>query len=155
MKKDCENRYKLCRINAGFTQAYAAELLHISERSLSDYENSKTKVPDDVVDAMAEHYNAPILAWWHIKETSVLGKWLPDIVMPQTFGDMAFQLVLAEDELSPVVNGVKKIVSTGTIAAADWHVFGGYIKLIKQVNGKLLSVVAYAEQEQATERQAI
>lgn len=46
---NCENRYKLCRENAGFTQSQAAELLHVSERSLSDYENGKTRVPEDLV----------------------------------------------------------------------------------------------------------
>lgn len=37
MMKDCKNKYKLCRKNAGLTQFYASEKLHISEHTLSDY----------------------------------------------------------------------------------------------------------------------
>jgi len=65
MNVSCENRYKACRENTGFTQAQAAEILHVSERSLSDYENDKTKVPDDIVLRMSEIYSAPTLVWWH------------------------------------------------------------------------------------------
>lgn len=65
MSKICENRYKECRERVGFTQSQAAEMLHVSERSLSDYENNKTKVPDDVVLRMTQIYNAPTLTWCH------------------------------------------------------------------------------------------
>lgn len=59
---ECENLYKLCRTSAGFTQEAAAELLAISPRTLSDYENDRAKVPDDIVDAMSNHYKSPLLA---------------------------------------------------------------------------------------------
>jgi transcriptional regulator with XRE-family HTH domain len=151
MIKDCDNRYKISRETAGMTQAVAAELLHVSERSLSDYENGKTRVPDDIVAAMADTYNSPLLAWWHLKTTSILGKYLPDLVMPQTSGDMAFQLVLAQDELEPVVCDIKKILSDGVIDGAERVTFADNIKAIKRVNGKLISVVAFAEQHDETE----
>jgi len=145
MQKTCENRYKICRVTAGFTQISAAELLHISERSLSDYENGKAKVPDDVVAAMANEYSAPLLAWWHLKETSILGQFLPDIQVPQTHGDMIFQLVLSQDDLAPEVATMKRIMSKGQIGD-DRDAFNESISLIKRVSGKLLSVAAYAEQ---------
>ena len=155
MPRTCENRYKVCRETAGFTQSQAADLLHTSERSLSDYENGKTKVPDDIVASMSEEYNAPLLAWWHLKETSVLGKYLPDIIMPQTNGDMAFQLVLAQDDLSPAVDSIKKIVSDGRIDGDEQADFAANIQQIKNVNGKLVSVVAYAEQTRGSARETL
>lgn len=60
MTQECENLYKLCRTSAGFTQEQAAELLNIAPRTLSDCENGKTRVPDDIVDAMSNHYKSPL-----------------------------------------------------------------------------------------------
>lgn len=147
MSNNCGNRYKICRETTGFTQLQAAELLHVSERSLSDYENSKTRVPDDVVANMAEIYLSPLLAWWHLKETSPLGKFLPEMVMPQTNGDMAFQLVLADDQLSPAVDMIKKIMSNGQIDEDEWENFYQCIDTIQSVNGKLFSAIVYAKQK--------
>jgi transcriptional regulator with XRE-family HTH domain len=135
MTKDCENRYKISRETAGLTQAQASELLHVSERSLSDYENGRTTVPDDVVKSMANTYSTPILAWWHIKN-GVLGEFLPDIFLPQTGGDMAFQLILAEDELSPAVGEIKRIVADGQIDDSERADFTNSVKALKQVNGR-------------------
>ena len=146
MRKECENRYKICRNTAGLTQEQAAELLHITTRTLSDYENSRAKVPDDVVAFMTECYNAPLLAWWHLKETSILGEFLPEIIMPQTNGDMAFQLVLAEGELACVVKEIKKIMSNGKIDEGERENFNTSMELIKQINAKLFSIIVYGEQ---------
>lgn len=93
MSNTCENHYKSCRSTTHYTQEQAAELLHVSPRSLSDYENGHTRVPDDIVDKMATLYNSPLLAWWHLKQTSILGKYLPDMSTPQSNTDVAFQLI--------------------------------------------------------------
>jgi DNA-binding XRE family transcriptional regulator len=144
MKKSCENRYKTSRETAGLTQSHAAELLHVSERSLSDYENDRTKVPDDVASIMADVYRSPHLALWHLKETSPLGKFIPEMAMPQTNGDMAFQLILADDQLSPAVETIKKIMSNGQPDADEWIAFHQCIDIIQSVSGKLLSAIVYA-----------
>lgn len=134
-------------MNAGLTQELAAELLHISIRTLSDYENGHTQVADDIVAAMADLYNSPILAWWHLRETSVLGKFLPEIITPQTNGDMAFQVILAQDELAAAVTGIKQIMSDGEISSGEKVTYRECIELIKNANGKLFSVIAYAKKE--------
>lgn len=61
MSNDCENLYKVCRTSAGLTQEQAAELLGVAPRTLSDYENERTRVPDDIVDAMSRIYKEPRL----------------------------------------------------------------------------------------------
>lgn len=137
--------YKVCRCTAGFTQEYAAELLNVAPRTLSDYENGHSNVPDDVVAKMAEIYKSPLLAWWHLRETSVLGKYIPDIVMPQTNGDMAFQLIIAEDELNTSVQEIKRIIAAGEIGGAESESFKSNIDILRNISAKLLSVVIYAE----------
>lgn len=144
MRNDCTNRYKLCRENAQLTQEHAAELLHISPRSLSDYENGHTKVPEDIVSAMADHYNSPLLAWWHLKNHSVLGKFLPDIQMPQTNGDMAFQLWMAQNDLVPTVKTVMEILG-GEICKEKSKDLATAMDKVKQVKSMLLSAIIYSK----------
>ena len=144
MSKDCENRYKLCRASAGITQEQAADLLGVAPRTLSDYENGRAKVPDDIVATMADTYKSQLLAWWHLQQTSILGKYLPELVMPQTPGDMAFQLILAKDDLDPTIQTIKTIMADGRIDDSEQEEFSNSIEAIRQVNAKLLSVIIYA-----------
>lgn len=92
-----KNPYKMCRENAGLSQEYAAGLLHIAPRTLSDYENDKTTVPDDIVMAMGKIYDTNFLVWWHLKYRTPYGEILPEIYEPTTVGDMMFSYVLAKD----------------------------------------------------------
>ena len=144
MNKECENRYKICREIAGLTQEQAAEKLSVSLRMLSNYENDHSPVPDDIVDAMAELYDCTLLALWHLKETSVLGRHLPTITMPQTNGDMAFELILAQDGLAPSVMEVKRIVSSGEFCEVKKLELEKAMEAIRQAKSKLWAVILYA-----------
>lgn len=145
MTNECENLYKLCRTSAGFTQERAAELLGVAPRTLSDYENGRTKVPDDVVDAMSREYKAPLLAWHHLKTTSILGKYLPEVVMPKTNGDLIAQMSIAEWRLKQVVEDVQRIMENGKVDEHEKKDFRDAIEFVRQINSKLLSVIIYAE----------
>ena len=145
MSNECENIYKLSRTTAGLTQEDAADLLGVAPRTLSDYENGHTRAPDDIVAAMTEKYNSPLLAYYHLKRYSPLGKYLPDLQEPQTHGDMAFQAIIARDELDPAVTSLKQIVADGTIDSDETEGFTSAIDTMRKVNGKIFSVVAYAD----------
>ncbi len=146
MNKTNDNHYKTCRTATTLTQEQAAELLHISPRTLSDYENGHSRVPDDVVDKMASIYNSPLLAWWHLKHSSILGKYLPDMVSPKSNTDLAFQLILAQDDLNPTVELVKNIMRDGMVSQEEQQDFDQAMHCLKTIVGKMLSVVVYAEQ---------
>lgn len=145
MSNDCGNLYKICRISSGLTQEQAAELLAVSQRTLSDYENSRAKVPDDIVAIMADAYHSPLVAYYHLKHFSPLGRYLPEIQEPQTNGDMAFQTIIARDELEPAVECIKKIVADGIIDSDESGKFAEFVRTMRKVSGKIFSVVAYAE----------
>ncbi len=76
--KTCANIYKSGREYAKLTQEQAAELLGVSQRRLSDYENEVTP-PDDIVARMIEIYQYPQIAHSHLKSNPVGRKFLPDI----------------------------------------------------------------------------
>ena len=145
MSNDCENLYKICRVSAGLTQEQAAELLAIAPRTLSDYERDQARVPDDTVARMAEAYNAPLIAYYHLRRFSPLGKYLPDLQEPQTHGDMAFQAIIARDELGPAVDCIKRLVADGAIDSDEQRQFSECITALWRVYGKILLVVAYVE----------
>ena len=142
--KNYGNIYKTSRNSAAFTQEHAAEILHISPRTLSDYENGKTIPADDIVKTMSEKYRTPELPYQHMKCTSVLGKFLPDIIMPKSHEAMAWQIVLAHENLQFVVDDVKRIMANGYISNSEKASFYEPIELVKQVNAKLFSVIIYA-----------
>lgn len=143
MSKECMLYYKTCRESAGIRQEDAAEHLNVGCRILSDYENGKAKVPDDIVDRMSELYRSPLLAWWHLKTNSVLGKYLPDVVIPKTDVDMVFQGILAKDKLAPIVEGIKEIMSDGMIDELEEDVLGDHIDDMRIVNNKLTSIILW------------
>ncbi len=143
MSKVCILYYKTCRESAGIRQEDAAESLNVSCRSLSDYENGKARVPDDIVDRMAELYMTPLLAWWHLKTNSILGKYLPEVAVPRTEVDMVFQGILAKDKLAPVVDGLKEIMSDGMIDVLEEDILHEHIDDMRVVNNKLTSIILW------------
>ncbi len=147
MSKDCISEYQTSRHTAGLTQEQAAELMHISVRTLAGYEKPGTIVPDSIVEKMVKHYNSPLLAWWHLRKNHILGKYIPDAIMPKTDGDMAFQLVIAYDELEEAVRAVKRILANGRVDDYENPDFIESIETIKRVNAKLFSVIIYAQGE--------
>lgn len=145
MQKDCENRYKTCRNATEFTQEQASELLNISVRTLSDYENGKTPVPEDIVVSMVKAYNSPLLAYYHMKENSPLGAFLPDIMPPQSYTDVAYQLIIAQDDLAPAVEAIKTIMRDGMVQEWEEEDYQKAVSCLEVVNGKIMSVILHAK----------
>lgn len=141
----CDNHYQTCRVASGFTQEQAVEFLGVSIRMLSSYENGHAPVPEDIVKRMVEVYNSPSLAWVHIKNTSTLGEYLPEVIPPQSYSDMAFQLILAKDDLDPAVKLIKTVLRDGHVDSEKQEDYQTAIEQIKTVNAKLFSVLVYAQ----------
>lgn len=140
------NYYKLCRETAGFTQEQVIDMLHVSVRALSAYENG-ANVPDDVVDLMAQLYHMPLLACWHMKHHSRLGKYLPEIFEPQSNGDMVFQLIIAGDDLHPSITKIKSILRDLNIDEDEKTDFKEQLDNLKSVAGQIMSAVYHGEKE--------
>jgi len=146
MSDECTNRYKMCRINASYTQEHAAELLHISQRALSDYETGKQRVPDETVGNMVKLYKVPYLAYLHLRETNALGDYLPDIYPPKTNGDMVALAELAKRTLGIALEDIKDSMPDLELDDKKRPQFERSMKSIDAVCGKLLSVKLYGGQ---------
>lgn len=157
MSKTSENYYKKCRDTAGLTREEAAYQLNISSRTLFDYETYVRAVPDDVVYTMCSIYRAPLLAWLHLKNTSKLGSLLPEVVMPQSGGDMVFQLLLSDDELDKAIENSKAVFADGQITKDEVGIFNVTLQKLKRIAGRVTSALIYGEQilsERGSERYA-
>lgn len=53
-------RIKDLRIDSDLTQAQLSNMLHISQRAYSHYENGTRDIPTDILIRLAEHYNVSI-----------------------------------------------------------------------------------------------
>lgn len=80
MKSRFRNIYQIARNTAKLTQEQAAELLHVSARSLAEYEAGRTIPGCDTVCMMIDIYETPWLGYQHLKHSTEVGrKFLPDI----------------------------------------------------------------------------
>lgn len=144
MKEASKNYYKECRENANLSQEQAAELLHISVRSLSDYENGKTIPFDDVVESMVDIYHTRLLGWIHLRNTSSLAmKCIPEVQEPRSEADILLQVIFSEDDVLDIKKRMKEILKDGKITEDEIGDFEEVKKQAKIVAGKLLSIAAY------------
>lgn len=133
--------YQLARNNAKLTQEQAAELLHISVRSLADYESGATTPNGDIVNDMVDIYDANWLGYEHLRQSSKVGqRCLPAI----NITDLA-QSVLSLQKESIDVENIKpcmiKIASNGRVDDHEVERWEEVTKEILEMAGAALSVV--------------
>ena len=133
--------YQLARNNARLTQEQAAELLHISVRSLADYESGATTPNGDIVNDMVDIYDANWLGYEHLRQSSKVGqRCLPAI----NITDLA-QSVLSLQKESIDVENIKpcmiKIASNGRVDDHEVERWEEVTKEILEMAGAALSVV--------------
>ena len=104
MTKKSKNIYKTYRKHAGYTQEQASEKLNVMVRKLSDYENGHAPVPLDIAAKMAEIYGRPKLAVLHMKQTSEISKYLPDITEEQSAENATMCFMRAVKQFAPYVD---------------------------------------------------
>lgn len=145
MDKVGNNYYQTCRLNAGFTQAQAAELIGISVSTIAKIETDARLPKDKTVDRMADIYNAPMLAWWHLKNHSVLGHHLPDVIQPQSDCDMALQSILMGDDIIRANEVIKTLLADGIIGPDEYEDLTRYNAMIKRVSDRAASINVYVD----------
>lgn len=141
MKKKRKNIYKIARNCTNLTQEQAAELLHISPRSLSDYEQGKTIPGDDVVCKMIEIYGTKWLAYEYLRQSTKVGqRYLPKI----DFSDLARSVLRLQKEvrdLEYVNNDMIDIACDGMVEEHETIKWQKVVKEINEMAGAALAVV--------------
>ena len=148
MQRIYPNIYKTARQSAGFTQEQAAELLHLSIRSLSDYEGGKTIPGDDIVCGMIETYKTEWLGYEHLKRSAEVGqRYLPDIDLT----DLAKSVLRLQKEVADVVQVNPDMVEVACDGIVDGHEEEKWQTITKEINdmaGAALAV-GFSQKERA------
>lgn len=137
MKKSPKNIYATCRVAAGFNQEVAAAGLHVSARSLADYEAGRTVPGDDVVCRMIEMYQAPELAYLHLKYNTEVGRrYLPELCLDD-LSKTVLRLQRESRHLKDIEADMIDIASDGIIEKSE-------IPAWERVRGELLDIAGAA-----------
>ena len=132
MKDTCINIYKTARINANLTQEQGSELLNVSVRTLSDYENSKYKVPDDLVVAMTEKYYASWLPIMHLKNVAI-GISLEDV----TFRELSGSTIGFQSSLGHIQDVLRHLIDV----VSDDEIDESEVKTVQRIQDKLFDLL--------------
>lgn len=99
--------YQLAREVSGLTQERAAEYLNIATETIASYEQGRRKVPDDIVFAMSELYQHPILCYKHLR-LKATAKELPDVEV-RSLSQAVIMLLKNIDDLEENRNSILRI----------------------------------------------
>lgn len=139
-----ENVYFAARKNAAIynerlkSRAAAAELLGVSESSLTKYELGLTKnIPVDVVVLMSEVYNAPELKCLYCKNECPIGHGLPIATETGSIESITVRLLdsLDEETLASVKKQIIKIASDGEVSSEEEEKLRGIMKTLDKAAG--------------------
>ena len=110
MCKKGKTIYQTARLSTDMTQEKVAEMLHISMKSIGAYERGETIPPDDIVCNMVTLYQAPWLAYVHLKTNNEVGKlYLPNIKIK----DLSCSVLDLQYEIEGILGRQSDIVSVG------------------------------------------
>lgn len=146
MSDHVKSYYQTCREMAGMTQEEASVALNVSTRQLARYEAGENVPADEYVDAMVTAYGTPMLAWWHLKHRSSLGKHLPDVILPQSDGDMCMHIAIADDEIGAAWDLMRRLRADGKFTPDEYSDLSAGVSLMETISGRMLSAATYAKQ---------
>jgi len=140
MKKRPQNVYGICRHFAGLTQEEAVDKLHISVRSLADYESGRSVPSDELVCAMIEVYESPELLWVHLKHHTQYGPHLPNI----SLDELPTAVLKLQKETTHLINvqpDMVEIACDGVIGADESPMWGKVKSELRDLAGAALAVL--------------
>ena len=138
MHNDFPRFIKQCRINAQLTQETAAIELNIPRRSLVNYENGTTFVPDDIAVAMSKLYQVPIIRYLWLKNT-LCGQCLLDFE-EKNLSESILGLAVKLNESNSHLNDLMLIGSDGRIDTNEKPKYTLILDTFRQLAKDILSL---------------
>lgn len=146
MSRWSSNIYKIARKSAPFTQEQAAELLHLSTRSIIDYETGRTRPGDDIVCQMVELYDSKWLAYKHIRNTEIGRRFLPDIEL-SGLPKSVLRLQKEVEDVRQINNDMVSIACDGEVEIYEKAQWTCIEKELKDMIGAGLGILFHDEKK--------
>lgn len=122
------------------TQLKAAELLDISSRQLSRFENLETIPDSHTVSKMVKVYDAEWLGYKHLKEYDDLGKMILPEVSFENVGLGTLKFLKEHSEVEDIKASIIEIVCDGIIDEFEEEEWNEHEKAIESLAGASLSL---------------
>ena len=124
----------------------AAEILGVSESSMSNYENGLLKqIPPDVVVRMAELYNAPELMYHYCNNECPIGKCIAPNVELKEISCLAIQLSVLSKNPETFVERLMEILQDGSVDKDEKQDFMTIVKGLIEFSEKIQSLELWAK----------
>ena len=141
----------IARTTSGLSQEAASQLLHVSTRTLSNYENNITKVPDEIVYQMMNIYNSQSLGWNYLINTSKVAKNLiSDIRFSCGIASGALGLEVSTNEFLTVRNDFNRICLDDIITIEEQPIYEKCCQKIRLLIGTSISALIAIKKEPQT-----
>lgn len=134
------------RRSAGITQEQAEDLLRIGKRSISDYENGKTTVPEDIVVKMMEVYNDHRLGYMYLKLTNDVGRLILPDIQPRALSGSILDLRVEMEEAIKTEMELARVGRDDVITPAEEPIFRKCVDRLKPLCGAVFAI-AYTQRE--------
>lgn len=145
----------MTRNNAGLSQEKASELLHVSIRTLSNYENGITTVPDGTVYQMMKIYDSVELGWNYLLSTSSVARDLiSDIRFSCGIASGALGLEVSTNEFLTVRNTFNRICLDDIISKDEQPLYDKCREKIKTLIGTSISALIATKKEPVTRQRS-
>lgn len=119
----------------------AAEILGVSESSMSNYENGLLKqIPPDVVVRMADLYNAPELMYHYCNNECPIGKCIAPNIELKEIPYLAIQLSVLSKNPETFVQSLMEILQDGVISQDEKQDFVTIVKGLVEFSEKIQSL---------------
>lgn len=142
MQSVCMNIYKKARLNANIkSQEIASEMLHISKRSLADYETGYTPPPDDIVCAMIEAYGNRWLGYQHLQLHSEIGRRYLPFVQETDLAVAVLRLQKEVRDIDDIQSTMVEVACDGKVDQHELHNWRSVEKEVSEVAGAAMALV--------------
>lgn len=139
----------IARNNAGFKQEYAAEALCINCRTLSQYENNRSPIPDDVIVNMINLYNAPWLGYEWLRLSFDTGKKiLPELSLNKSLASNALGMQIGIKNVKNIEYELAEICEDNVIDSNEIKIWDSCVEQVNGLWGRLATVILHPTQKE-------